>query len=125
MLAGVVRHDDHHAPDDAGVGEGHQGVRGDVEPHALHRDEAAGAGDGGAGGGLEGHLFIRRPLAVDAFGRVGDEGFQDFGGRRAGVAEGGGCAGLVGAAGDGLVAGEEDHGCGEVGVRDCVIAGGA
>ncbi|MPN26846.1 hypothetical protein SDC9_174272 [bioreactor metagenome] len=71
--AGVVGDGDHHAAPDPDIGEAHQRVGGDVEPHLLHRAEGARAGVGRARRDLEGHLLISRPLYLHAGMTDGDE----------------------------------------------------
>ena len=101
----VVRGQEHEAGVHTGRRRGHEGVRGYVHSHVLHRDERAHAGDGGAQGHLKGDLLVGGPLAVDVL--VAHEGLERLGGRRAGVAHAHGHARLPGALGDGLVAGHE------------------
>ena len=98
----VVGHGDNHAAVDAGVGDGEQGVGGNVEPHVLHAAEAAAARQRRAEGGFHGHLFIGGPLGVDL--RILCRGLGDLGTRRAGVAGDEGAARFPEAAGNGLVA---------------------
>ena len=100
--AGVVGHGQHHASVHADVAHGEQGVGGHVEAHVLHGAERACPADGGAAGGLGGHLLIGGPLAVDF--RVFDGGLGDFGAGGAGVGGHHPHTGLIEAAGNGLVA---------------------
>ena len=55
---GIVRAHDQHPRPDASVGEGHEGVSGDVEPHVLHEYEGTHAGGCGGGRHLHGGLLV-------------------------------------------------------------------
>ena len=73
----VVGHHDDHARVHASVGHGEQGVGGHVQAHVLHAAEGALSRQGGAEGGLHGHLLVGGPLAVDVVklgGLLGDLG---------------------------------------------------
>jgi len=106
VKGGVVGVDDDHAADGADIGEGHQGVHGDIEADVFHGDEGADAGEGGADADFHGDLFIDGPLAVDGALEFGDM-LHDFGGGRAGIGGGYAAAGAVGGPGDGLVGGKQ------------------
>ena len=82
----------------------------------LHADEGPGAGHRGADRHLDGHLLVGRPLGVDVV--VLGQRLQDLGAGRAGVGGGEAHAGLPGAAGDRLVAGQ-DLELGSVGLGAC------
>ena len=62
--AGVVRDDNHHATDDADVGQRHHRIRRHVQTDQFHGHHASGAADRRASRRLHGHFFIRRPFAV-------------------------------------------------------------
>ena len=63
--AGIVRHADHKTAVDAGIGHGKQRIRRHIQAHVLHSAAAALSAQGGAEGGLHGHLFVGGPLRVD------------------------------------------------------------
>ena len=81
VLAGmhkrIVRHKEHQAAVDAGIGRGVQRVRRHVQSHMLHAAHGPGPRHGRAEGRLHGHLFIGRPLAQH-FGISGTK-LRDFG----------------------------------------------
>ena len=85
--AGIVGHIDHHAAFDADVIDAHQRVRGHIEAHLLHGDEAPRPGVGRAGGHFQPGFFVDRPFHMDVAGISLGDGFQHF--RR-------GCAGITG-----------------------------
>ena len=61
----VIGNADNHAGVDTGVGDGEQWVGRNVQAHVLHAAEAPLAAHGRAESGLNGDLFIGRPLGVD------------------------------------------------------------
>ena len=88
----------------AGIGRGEQRVGGDIEADMFHGRHGARAGKSRADGNFEGDFFVGRPLAVSAqFG----EAFQNFSGRRAGIARAQGHTGITRSQGDGFVAAQE------------------
>ena len=101
----VVRHQNHHAGVDAGVGGGEQGVGGHIEAHVLHAGEGPRPGDGGAQSCLHPYLFIGGPFTVDL--RIGSGRLGDFGAGSAGIAGHHTASGFVQAPGNGLVADEK------------------
>lgn len=104
VQSGVVRRNEAHAAVDAGVGKGQQRVGRDVQADMLHRREGAAADDGGSDRRLEGDLLVGCPLAgYGVFVLLGNI-LQYLRARGAGIRGGKGHAGLVKAAGDGLVA---------------------
>ena len=103
--ARVVGADDHQAAPDAGDGGGEEGVGGHVQADVLHGDQGPHAGVGGAQRHLHGHLLVGRPLGVQV--SVACYGLQDLGAGGARIGGGHGHAGVVGAEGDGFVAGEQ------------------
>ena len=106
--AGFVRGNDDRAAVDAGIGKGEQRVGRHVQTHVLHGANGAAAGNGRADRALQGHFFIGRPFRVDFF-HLG-EIFQYLRTGRAGIGGGEMNAGLPGAPGDGLIAGEQSLG---------------
>ena len=92
---------------DAGIRNGEEHIGGHIQAHVLHGDQRATLGEGDAHAHFGGHFFVGRPLSPSA--EVG-KGFQDFGGRRAGVAGAEGDAGVQGRERDGFVAAEENRG---------------
>ena len=101
-MPGIVGDADDQSANRADVGQRHERVRGDVQPHVLHRDDRTRARQRGAGSDLQRDLLVRRPLAVDVF-LVRARGLEDFRGRSSGVARGHGDAGFPGPAGNRLV----------------------
>jgi hypothetical protein len=59
---GVVGCDEYKTPLDTGIGEGEEGVGGNVKPDVLHSDERTRTGQRRADGGLERALLIDGPL---------------------------------------------------------------
>ena len=112
----VVGGHDHEAAGHVDHRRREERVGGDVETHVLHRGERAGAGQRGAGRGLDGHLLVGRPLGVDVV--VLGQRLHDLGARRAGIGGGEADARLPGAASDRLVAGQ-DLELGSVGLGAC------
>ena len=104
--AGVVCRDDHEAAVDAVVGRGKQRIGGHVQTDVLHCAEAAHPADGSAVGDLGGDLFIRRPFAVQGVLILGQR-FKNLRTGSAGICRTDLDPGLVGASGDGFVAGKQ------------------
>ena len=106
--AGLVRGDDDSAAVDPGIGKGEQRIGRHVQTNVLHGTDGAAAGNRRADGALQGHLFVGRPFRVDFF-HLG-EVFQYLRTWSAGIGRGEMNAGLPGAPGDGLIAGEQSLG---------------
>jgi hypothetical protein len=99
--AGVVGGDQHQSGPDAGVGDGHQTVGGDVDADVFHRRQRAGAAEGGANGRVQRDLLVAGPFRHHA--RILGQVLQDFGGRGARVGRGVADAGLPCPQRDGLI----------------------
>src|SRR3990170_4273878 len=108
---------------DPAVREGHQGVRGDVDPDVLHEHEGLEPADRGGSGDLDGDLLVDRVLERDP-GRLREvrEDEADLGGRRAGVRGREVGPRLEGPAGDRLVP-EEEQGLPRAGLEDPLVRG--
>ncbi len=104
--AGIVRGDDDEAAAHAVVGRREDGVRRHVHAHVLHGAQAAHAGDAGAVSHLRGHLLVGGPLTVQAVLILGQL-LKDLGAGSAGIGGADLHARLVGASGNGLIAGKQ------------------
>ncbi len=99
----VGRHQHQPAPH-PGVGEGEEGIGGNVDADVLHASQGAGAAERGADGNFEGDLLVRRPGGVDF--RIIDDVFENFGTGSARIGGGDLDPRLEGAAGNGFITGE-------------------
>ena len=104
MQFGVVCTDENQAPVDAGVGEREERVGSDVDADVLHGHQGPRADERRAYADLKGYLLISGPGRVDLL--VADGVFQYLGGRGAGIGTGDFDPCLVGAPGNGFVAGK-------------------
>ena len=86
--AGIVGNDQHQPALGPDINKAHQGIRGDIEPHLLHRYQRAHSGVGRANRQLQRYFLIDRPFHMHIAGVVADDGFDDFGRGGAGVAAG-------------------------------------
>ena len=102
----VVGGDDDHAAADAVVGSGEDGVGGDVDADVLHGAKAADAGDACAVGDFRCDLFVRGPLAVQGILVLGQV-LKNLGAGGAGIRRANLDAGLIGASGNGFIAGKQ------------------
>ena len=80
----IIRHADHNAAVDAGIGQGKQRIRRHVQSHMLHGAAAANPRQGCAKGGLQGDLLVGRPFRIDF--RIFRRFLGDFRGGRARIA---------------------------------------
>ncbi len=103
--SGIVGADQHQPALHAGVGDGHQAVGGDVDPHVLHSRQRPCAAEGRADGVVQRHLLVAGPLGANA--GIAGEVLQDLRGRRAGIRRGVLHARLPGAQRDGFVTGKQ------------------
>ena len=101
---GVVGGDDHKTAGHTVVSGGEQGISRHVHAHVLHGAEAAHAGDGSAVSHLRSHLLVGRPLTVKV-ARILGQCFKNLCAGGAGIGRAHPDARLVGAPGNGFVAG--------------------
>ena len=106
MAARIVGHADDQPPLDPDGAEVQQGVGGHVQPHVLHGHQTTRASQTRPHRHFQGHLLVRRPLAVDLVA-VEHEVLEDLGGGRARIPSRHRHASLIGPARDGFVAGEK------------------
>ena len=102
---GIVGHQHHEPGVDARIGQGHEGIRGHVEPHVFHGHHRAQATQRRPHSLVEGHFLVDRPLSADlvALGQV----LQHLCAGRARIACCKDHPGLPGSPGDGRVAGHQ------------------
>jgi len=62
MAVGIIGADHHQSGSHSQIGQGHEWIRGHIQPHMLHGGGGPPAGPGGSCRHLQGHLLVHRPF---------------------------------------------------------------